>query len=306
MFWFHSGCRAFFSVSPLLRLDLRAAIPKEVLLRRMCFGLTLSADRSTDSQTKRDLGRRTRKGYIGKPVYIQSYPGFRKSAVKRFTTLLSATFLAVTFRMPFSSAVPIVFSNMDGITINESSSATPYPSTINVTGVGNAVGGSITASFDNLNHTFLSDVDALLVAPSGNTVFLMSDVGVEQQATNVDLVFQDGAPSLTNSAVSSGTFAPTNLFDEDEVGPEDAFGSPAPAGPYGTTISGLIGGNLDGTWSLFVVDDTGGDSGFLGGWGLEFNVTLVPEPSTSVSILGFAVAALALGLRKRRGCGNNR
>ena len=64
----------------------------------------------------------------------------------------------------------------------------------------------------------------------------------------------------------SGTFRPTN------VGAGDAFPAPAPAPGGGTLLSVFNGVNPNGTWSLYVFDDVGGDVGdFGGGW--ELNIT---------------------------------
>src|SRR6185369_17236005 len=64
----------------------------------------------------------------------------------------------------------MVFSNPASITINDSASpptaATPYPSTLNVTGVtGNIV--RMTVTLTNLSHGFPDDIDILLVGPTG-------------------------------------------------------------------------------------------------------------------------------------------
>ena len=46
--------------------------------------------------------------------------------------------------------------------------------------------------------------------------------------------------------------------------------SPAPAGPYGTSLSALNGVDPNGVWSLYVSDDTRLESGAISnGWSLE-------------------------------------
>jgi len=67
---------------------------------------------------------------------------------------------------------------------------------------------------------------------------------------------------------ASGTYRPTNN------GAGDTFPLPAPAGPYGTSLSAFTGTNPAGTWRLFVVDDLGSNSGVLaGGWTLLLDTT---------------------------------
>ena len=149
----------------------------------------------------------------------------------------------------------------------------PYPSTINVTGVTGTV-TKVTVTLHNLNHTFPSDVDVLLVGPGGQTVILMSDVGGETDAVNATLTFDDSAPSIGTSIVS-GTFRPTN------VGNGDPFPSPAPSAPFGSFLSVFNGIDPNGTWSLYVVDDAGGDSGNInGGWSLTISTSAYSCPTT--------------------------
>lgn len=190
------------------------------------------------------------------------------------------------------------FSNPATITIPSSGPATPYPSTITVSGLSGTL-TNISVALNDYNHTFPDDVDVLLVGPAGTgaqSVVLMSDVGGATDAINVNLVIQDGAPAMPDTtAITSGTYAPTNY------GTGDPFAAPAPAGPHGATFAsmGLIGGPAsaaNGTWSLYVVDDLGGDSGsFNGGWSITFTVSggatppqfaYTPAPGGTVTATG--------------------
>jgi hypothetical protein len=98
----------------------------------------------------------------------------------------------------------------------------------------------------------------------------MSDVGGEFSVSSANLTFDDTGPALTSGPVVSGTYKPTNLSDMD--GTADDYPSPAPTGPYSSTLSVFNGTDPAGQWKLFVVDDyylaDGGS--FLGGWSLEF------------------------------------
>jgi subtilisin-like proprotein convertase family protein len=158
------------------------------------------------------------------------------------------------------------FANTGAISIPTLGAATPYPSTIAVAGLAGSVTRVAVHLYD-LSHTFPDDVDVLLVGPTGQTVMLMSDAGGNPDLNNVDLTFQDGAGALPdNGSISAGTYAPTDY----EVG--DIMPGPAPAGPYGTLLSSFNGLNPNGTWQLFVADDTGPDGGSIaGGWSLEID-----------------------------------
>ncbi len=72
-----------------------------------------------------------------------------------------------------TNATPIVIpAGAPGMTTGP---ASPYPSTINVAGLGGTV-TRVTVTLNGLRHTFPDDLDILLVGPGGS-VILMSDAG---------------------------------------------------------------------------------------------------------------------------------
>lgn len=154
--------------------------------------------------------------------------------------------------------------------------ADPYPSTITVP-TATAALTDVTVTLTGFNHTWPADIDVLLEGPTGATVVLMSDVGGGTDAVNVNLTFDDAGPSMT-SPVTSGTYRPTNSV----VG--DTFPSPAPGGTRGTALSVFTGADPTGTWSLYVQDDAGYDSGtFSGGWSLTLEVPSTTGDYTTAS-----------------------
>jgi hypothetical protein len=71
--------------------------------------------------------------------------------------------------------------------------------------------------------------------------------------------------------VIAGTYKPTQgTAQSGEGGPVPAnFPAPAPAGPYGTQLSVFDGTAPNGTWSLYVLDDTDVEAGQIAnGWSL--------------------------------------
>jgi subtilisin-like proprotein convertase family protein len=162
----------------------------------------------------------------------------------------------------FSNPTPIIIP-ATGTGTSTGAPSNPYPSTIDVSGITGTV-SKVTVQLFNFNQTFPGDVDVLLAGPGGQKLLLMSDVGGGTDAVNVNLTFDDAAAAI-GAAVASGTFRPTNS------GAGDSFPTPAPAGPYPDPqrLSVFNGLNPNGTWSLFVVDDAGGDMGNInGGWSL--------------------------------------
>ena len=95
------------------------------------------------------------------------------------------------------------FTNAAAITIPDSGAGTPYPSAINVAGMIGTV-SNVTVTLHGLSHTWVSDVDVLLVGPAGQKVLIFSDVGDGFNATNVTVTLSDAAASVLPA---SGSFA---------------------------------------------------------------------------------------------------
>jgi subtilisin-like proprotein convertase family protein len=188
---------------------------------------------------------------------------------------------------PAASAVDFD-STGSPISIPSSGKATPYPSSIAVSGLP-ATADLRSVTLRGVNHTYLADVDVLLVSPSGQSVILMSDVGCSNDAVNATYRFQDGSPQMTSPA--SGTYSPTNTSVGGCFSVTDAFPAPAPGGaPSGTDLATFDAGNPNGTWSLYVTDDTSGDAGSIGSWTLDF-----PVPAFSVSPTSASFTATPVG-----------
>jgi hypothetical protein len=88
--------------------------------------------------------------------------------------------------------------------------ASPYPSIINVGGVGGVV-IKATVTLTNINHTSPSDIDALLVSPGQQDTLIMAHAGGQNVIQNVTLTFDDAASnSLPHfNLIISGTNKPT-------------------------------------------------------------------------------------------------
>jgi subtilisin family serine protease/subtilisin-like proprotein convertase family protein len=172
-----------------------------------------------------------------------------------------------------------IFSNPNPITIPSSGSSTPYPSTINVSGLSGNI-NSLKVTLTNLSHTFPDDIDVLLVGPTGAKALLMSDVGGSSDVNNVTLTFDPTATSFLpdSGPITSGSYKATDFATG------DVFNSPAPGGPYGTDFSVFNGINPNGTWSLYVMDDAGGDAGsFGGGWSLDIGTGSATPQTISIA-----------------------
>lgn len=202
------------------------------------------------------------------------------------------------------------FRNFAGgaITINENGNATPYPSTISVTGVSpNAVVSGLIIHINGFQHDSPSDVDMLLVAPNGTSKLIFwndvgSTVAIGSPGINVNIDDAAGSQMPTAAALTAGSFKPTSNGGVDNFpAPAQCNGNcPAPADyPAGGTTGGtstiassfITPGNViaAGTWSLYVRDDQGGTAadGSITSWSLDISFaspTLARMSSSSATV----------------------
>jgi hypothetical protein len=192
--------------------------------------------------------------------------------------------LVKSFRLgaPVGGA-PVSFTNSTPIDMpagqptTTSGPASPYPSNITVSGLtGNKL---MKLTFNAFHHEFEDDLDFLLVGPGGQKMIIISDNGgITEQLTPLTFSLADNGATLLPDAtafIDGTTYRPSN------VGTGDTFVAPAPAGPYVsaapagaatfTNTFGTDGATLNGTWSLYIVDDAASDPGRIdGGWTITF------------------------------------
>ncbi len=151
----------------------------------------------------------------------------------------------------------------------------------------------VSVLLDDLNHTWAGDlIVSLTHEDTGTSVDLFNrPIGAcGFFACNTDL---DGDYNFSDSATlsfisevennSGGGFLAGGNFS-----PEEAF-------------SAFIGESTSGTWTLFVSDNEGGDTGELGAWNITFNDSdpvSTPEPASLLALLG--VATLGANSLKRK------
>src|SRR5262249_11285627 len=183
---------------------------------------------------------------------------------------------------------PPQFANPAAITFpGIAGNATPYPSSVAVSGLQGPI-TSVSVRLFGLDHNRPDDLDLLLVGPRGQTAIIMSHAGggggnAGPGAVGVPLTLDDAAdfavpdtapliPSRFKPANYGGT---TDLFPA--TGPD-----PPPAGPYGDALSVFKGSDPNGTWKLYIRDDTDAAGGRLArGWGLDIGVPPPPPPPPS-------------------------
>ncbi|MFN5946619.1 MAG: tail fiber domain-containing protein [Phycisphaerae bacterium] len=157
------------------------------------------------------------------------------------------------------------FTNSGSISIPSSGPADPFPSSILVSGVAQPV-AAIRVTLRGVEHSYPSDVAVAVRSPAGNYYLLATGVGSSTDVSNADITFASDALQPIGSTLQAGTFLPTRGFDRDFSGavPDSS------AMPLGFGNLSVIQPN--GTWSLFVIDDVGGDDGSIAsGWSISFD-----------------------------------
>lgn len=137
----------------------------------------------------------------------------------------------------------------------------------------------------DLTHVVGTDLDVLLVSPSGTGVILMSDQCGGTSLLRANFRFDDAAPimlpdstSIAACQVSSATLKPLDAGDIETAIPG------APAGPYSTSLSAFNGQSANGTWRLYLHDDLDSSSASFGYIkDFELAITQSPTPSTTTA-----------------------
>lgn len=168
--------------------------------------------------------------------------------------------------------------------------STPYPATAVVAGLP-LVGVTVSKVTITGLHTWQNDMDVLLQSPSGQNVIIMSDCGDDGLGPDFSGTydFVDGGTLMTAGTNVAGTYACTDLGGGGGAIPGvDQWPAPGPGtSPVASTLLTSFTGNLNGTWNLYVVDDTSIDGGSITAWSIEFttsaNITYTWSPGTGLN-----------------------
>ena len=135
--------------------------------------------------------------------------------------------------------------------------ASTYPLALDVRGFDGEIEG-LSVRLIGISHDRPEDLDVWLVAPGGEVVTLLSDVGGSDGLDEATLLVVDGA------APAGGFDLNTQLGPTDREADDQRKGAAPPA-----DLSVLIGTNPNGEWQLLIADDERGDSGRLESWSLQ-------------------------------------
>lgn len=136
-------------------------------------------------------------------------------------------------------------------------------------------------------HTYLFDLQIKLTCPSGQTVIMHNQMqqptgpNVGSNGTDFGMPTNDECWQYQWTDVAPQTISQvaTNMGWGGDPLPEDEYMSLEP-------LDGLLGCDLNGTWTLAVCDLWGGDSGYLCDWGLSLDPSLFPDVTQFTPLIG--------------------
>ena len=224
--------------------------------------------------------------------FLARVPSLTPAKVVALLAAMLGVVVALGLVAPAASAA--TFSNNTPITINTSNEdcpgaaatapakATPYPSEIAVSGLGSSI-SDVNVTVSGLSHTSPDDVGLLLVSPAGQSTLLMTDSGGFAAVSGINLTFDDAASGFLPNGpfLSSGTYKPSVGATTVGCLPPGSFPD-APLGPYSSSLSVFNATNPNGTWKLYVLDDSRGDAGSISGWGLDISEPDTMAPSVTI------------------------
>lgn len=212
---------------------------------------------------------------------------------------VAATIVGLGGGAPAGAAVTTTYANAAAIAIPDSGTANPFPSAITVAGAGTQISG-LEVRLNSVNHSCVKDLDILLVAPDNTKTTLMSDVGHSALLPNcadinTTVIVNDSGPSFGTS-VPGGNPITVRPSDNDAFGHQgdswSGVGEEFPA----SNLSTFNGKNPNGQWKLYVVDDSGDDSGSIAGWSLKVTTVNGPPTATNKAIDAHKGTAVAVAL----------
>jgi hypothetical protein len=192
-----------------------------------------------------------------------------------------------------------VFSNPTRLFFGDDAPADT--SSIDVSGFDTPVADVNVTLFDlSFGAASSSDMDSLLVGPSGQTAIILSDVGDNTATNDVTITLDDQAANHlpNNSALTSGTFQPTN-FGTGDTFQLSGGGTLTPSS--GSALGIFNGTDPNGSWTLYTYDDDGnGNTGSLvNGWRLTItsaNGVPTAEPDSFQAQAGKPLSVNASGV----------
>jgi hypothetical protein len=153
-----------------------------------------------------------------------------------------------------TKVVTQTFANPAAIQFRDQAAATPYPSTIEVSGFAQGKVRDVTLTLDGFTHDRPFDAALMLVSPSGKGAVVLHNVGGNSHVSGVVVTLDDQAaasmPTNADTKLTTGTFKPTSAGSASNL-----FYAPAPQDVTATALATFSGDDPNGAWRLYGVDD---------------------------------------------------
>ncbi|MDP5076446.1 MAG: PKD domain-containing protein, partial [Nonlabens sp.] len=185
----------------------------------------------------------------------------------------------VTTTQFFANVAPPI----SGQTFLPDGSGVSYQTCIDVSGFPNGRtfqnASDLLSFFINMEHSYLGDLDMVLIAPNGSTVEIKTGTGA---GGNTFL----GIPIDIDADLSPGvgfTYTFTEASSATQTLLQAALtNTTIPAGDYRAEdpFSNFIGTPLNGLWCLNIIDNLNSDNGYIFEWGINFNPAIIPTAGT--------------------------
>ena len=177
--------------------------------------------------------------------------------------LAAAAIFALLVLAPAASATS--FTKVEHIDIPDDGS--DFASTNAVAGLRGLV-TDVNLRLEFVAHNQPEDLDLELVSPDGTAVILMSDACSGVPIESNLILDQDAASPVPENVAPEGSCGPGPLRPAEY----DSGSEPWPVFPDGASLDLFNGENANGTWTLYVRDDSAGVAGDIDDWTLEIEV----------------------------------
>jgi hypothetical protein len=136
-------------------------------------------------------------GYLGIKLGLLAIIAFFVSS-SDMTSATASSADRKTDKTRVESASPeAIFTNATPIIIEDADIGSPYPSTINVAGLGGTV-TSVKVTLNGYSHTFPDDMGMVLKGPTGAALLLQDGAGDDPDMVNITYTLVDGGTVLPN------------------------------------------------------------------------------------------------------------
>lgn len=158
-----------------------------------------------------------------------------------------------------------------------------YSTSINITGL--PPGQTVNSANDianicmNIEHSYIGDLTISLMCPDGNVVNLLETIGIGLPGSNFLGDANDSGPDGVPGTGFDYCFNNNPLYGtmlaeataNNVVPVTDGFALPSGSYTSANPLSGFVGCNMNGPWTLIVTDSFALDDGFVFDWSISFN-----------------------------------